>query len=77
MRERLVASFVLLFLAAAAASLQAQVAMLHSFQGSPGDGAFPYASLIKAGAYLYGMTPYGGAGGGDADMGVVFSLKIK
>lgn len=60
----------ILFLAAAV-SLQAQVATLHSFQGAPGDGAFPYASLIKAGAFLYGMTPSGGAN----DEGTIFKVK--
>ncbi len=35
---------------------------LHSFTGAPGDGAFPYGSMILSGSTLYGLTSEGGAG---------------
>ena len=45
---------------------------LHSFSGSPTDGAEPYASLIDVDGILYGTTHTGGAGYG---AGTVFSLS--
>jgi uncharacterized repeat protein (TIGR03803 family) len=45
--------------------------VLHSFEGYPADGAFPYAGLVRNSAgTLYGTTTYGGV----ADSGTVFSL---
>jgi uncharacterized repeat protein (TIGR03803 family) len=37
--------------------------VLHSFQGGPSDGAYPYAGLIDVGGTLYGTTFEGGASG--------------
>ncbi|MGB8909631.1 MAG: choice-of-anchor tandem repeat GloVer-containing protein [Candidatus Cybelea sp.] len=34
---------------------------LYSFEGSPGDGAYPYAGLVNVNGTLYGTTSYGGA----------------
>jgi uncharacterized repeat protein (TIGR03803 family) len=51
--------------------------VLHSFQGFPGDGAFPDAPLvIGSGGVLYGSTFYGGSGisCGVPGCGTVFSL---
>jgi uncharacterized repeat protein (TIGR03803 family) len=45
--------------------------VLHSFAGSPSDGAYPYAGLIADSAgNLYGTTTVGGA----SNLGVVFKL---
>ncbi len=47
--------------------------VLHSFQGqAAGDGAYPYAELIKIGDMLYGTTEQGGANG----YGTVFAIKL-
>ncbi|MGA8534549.1 MAG: choice-of-anchor tandem repeat GloVer-containing protein [Candidatus Tumulicola sp.] len=45
---------------------------LHSFSGSPTDGAEPYGSLIGVDGILYGTTHSGGVGYGG---GTVFSLS--
>lgn len=37
--------------------------VLHAFEGYPGDGESPYASLIEVQGMLYGTTVYGGAHG--------------
>lgn len=34
--------------------------VLHSFAGPPGDGRWPYASLVQSGSALYGTTAAGG-----------------
>jgi uncharacterized repeat protein (TIGR03803 family) len=45
--------------------------VLHSFLGSPTDGAFPYAGLVRdSTGNLYGTATYGGG----SDSGVVFEL---
>jgi uncharacterized repeat protein (TIGR03803 family) len=45
--------------------------VLHTFTGSPGDGAFPYGGLIEDSAgNLYGTT----SAGGTANSGIVFKL---
>jgi uncharacterized repeat protein (TIGR03803 family) len=45
--------------------------ILYSFTGSPGDGAYPYAGLIRdAAGNFYGTTSYGGA----SNHGTVFKL---
>jgi uncharacterized repeat protein (TIGR03803 family) len=45
--------------------------LLHSFQGYPADGAFPYAGLVRdSTGNLYGTTAYGGS----SDNGAVFEL---
>jgi uncharacterized repeat protein (TIGR03803 family) len=45
--------------------------VVHSFAGSPMDGASPYGGLIQArDGMLYGMTFYGGPG----DIGTIFQL---
>ena len=52
--------------------------VLHTFVGSPTDGAVPYAGLTPDGAgNLYGTTLYGGASGqsGTDGFGVVFKLS--
>ena len=44
---------------------------LHSFQGQPSDGAYPYAGVIfDSSGNLYGATTYGGT----TDGGIVFQL---
>ena len=35
--------------------------VLHSFEGYPDDGAYPYAGLINVSGTLYGTTSYGGS----------------
>jgi len=47
-------------------------ALLHSFAGGPGDGAFPSSSLAVSGSTLYGMTRDGGA----AHRGTVFKVEM-
>jgi hypothetical protein len=47
-----------------AASGQAQLAILHSFTGFPGDGDLPQGPLIQSGSTLYGTTYRGGIGAG-------------
>jgi uncharacterized repeat protein (TIGR03803 family) len=50
--------------------------VLHSFTGSGGDGANPYAGLIMDSAgNLYGTTQQGGIGCGTLGCGVVFELS--
>ena len=45
--------------------------MLYSFQGTPGDGANPYAGvMIGSGGVLYGTTQFGGT----TSNGTVFKL---
>jgi YVTN family beta-propeller protein/uncharacterized repeat protein (TIGR03803 family) len=53
--------------------------VLHSFTGSPGDGAIPAGGplIADSSGNLYGTTQYGGAAGGDSSgacCGVVFKL---
>ena len=45
-------------------------AVLHAFQGGPGDGSYPQGGLIAAAGTLYGTTWIGGA----ADAGTVYAL---
>jgi len=48
--------------------------VLYSFHGSPADGAFPLAGLVRDSAgNLYGTTAYGGA----AESGTVFELEAS
>jgi uncharacterized repeat protein (TIGR03803 family) len=47
-------------------------AKLHDFGSIAADGESPYGSLISDGAFLYGMTKYGGNGGN----GEIFKIKI-
>ena len=49
-------------------------AVMHNFNGLPGDGYVPLGTLTLSadGASLYGMTPYGGT----ANQGTIFSLPI-
>ncbi|MBU4306987.1 MAG: hypothetical protein KKB32_04040, partial [Acidobacteria bacterium] len=47
--------------------------LLHEFAGGTGDGAYPLGSLILSDSTLYGMT----YGGGDNDLGVVYSLQVS
>src|SRR5438046_1433233 len=49
----------------------AQVTILHSFTDSPGDGGYPYGSLILSGSTRYGMTQNGGTLG---SYGTVFRI---
>ncbi len=46
-------------------------ALLHSFARGAADGAYPYASLIRNGSTLYGMT----YAGGTADCGTIFRIS--
>jgi len=46
--------------------------LLHEFAGYPDDGEWPWGSLTIFGSTLYGMTMYGGNGGGT---GVVFEVN--
>ncbi len=46
--------------------------LLHEFDGSAEDGAYPYGSLTFSDSILYGMTNYGG----DSNLGVIFSLAL-
>ena len=45
--------------------------LLHSFGGSPSDGANPYGSLTLSGSTLYGMT----VGGGSSGPGAIFRMN--
>jgi len=48
--------------------------VLHSFTGAPGDGAYPYAELIRDSAgNFYGTTSYGGA----SNHGTVFKMTAS
>jgi uncharacterized repeat protein (TIGR03803 family) len=51
---------------------------MHSFAGSPGDGAQPVGTLFSDGAQLFGSTPRGGAFGvgSNAALGVLFGLNL-
>jgi uncharacterized repeat protein (TIGR03803 family) len=46
--------------------------VLHSFTGTDGFGVPLYGSLIQSGSSLYGMTPFGGAAGGE---GTIFKIN--
>jgi len=46
-------------------------AVIHSFIGDYADGDFPYGTLIKKGAFLYGMSCYGG----ENSTGCLFRVK--
>ncbi|MGA2741548.1 MAG: choice-of-anchor tandem repeat GloVer-containing protein [Bryobacteraceae bacterium] len=49
---------------------------LHNFAGPPGDGAYPYASVVIDGdGALFGVSVFGGASGGTGGDGALFSLK--
>jgi uncharacterized repeat protein (TIGR03803 family) len=48
----------------------ANFSLLHQFSGGADDGSVPYGSPILSGGILYGVTGQGG----DANMGVVFSI---
>jgi len=48
--------------------------LLHSFVGSPGDGKWPYDSLVRKASKLFGMTRFGGV---TSNTGVIFSYKLK
>ncbi len=63
--------WVFLFLFFLAASLQAQINLLHSFAGGASDGRSSDGSLILKGSTLYGMT----MGGGVNDVGTIFKIK--
>ena len=41
--------------------LRPAYSVLHSFEGYPVDGAYPYAGLINVSGTLYGTTSYGGS----------------
>ena len=64
-------SGVVVFVLVFAASLQAQLTLLHSFSGGGVDGANPYAAMISSGSVLYGMTLVGGTAGG----GTIFKIN--
>ncbi len=52
-----------------------QETVLYSFKGSAGDGAYPYAGVVRDSAgNLYGNTAYGG---GESDGGIVFKLDTS
>ena len=56
---------------ASVANAQPGFAILHSFTGSPTDGALPYAGLIQGpDGTLYGTTLYGGAN----NVGTIFQM---
>jgi uncharacterized repeat protein (TIGR03803 family) len=46
--------------------------VLHSFLGSPGDGAYPQGDLTISGSTLYGMTSVGGIN----NLGTIFSIPV-
>ena len=50
---------------------RAGVALLHTFDGSGNDGAYPQGSLTLSGSKLYGMTYFGGSG----TSGTLFSMN--
>ena len=47
------------------------LALMHSFQGGPSDGANPNGDLIQSGSTLYGMT----LNGGDHGFGSIFKIS--
>jgi uncharacterized repeat protein (TIGR03803 family) len=52
--------------------------VLHTFTGSPNDGAFPYAGLIRdTSGNLYGTTWEGGAGCLASGCGTVFKVDMN
>jgi uncharacterized repeat protein (TIGR03803 family) len=56
----------------ATANTQAQLALLHSFAGSPNDGLYPYGnSLTQVGSTFYGLTNAGGI----SNWGTVFRIN--
>ncbi len=65
--------WVFLFLFFLAASLQAQINLLHSFAGATADGQYPFGSLILKGSTMYGMTYHGGTYGG----GTIFKVNTN
>jgi uncharacterized repeat protein (TIGR03803 family) len=48
--------------------------VLHNFAGKPDDGEQPYGSMTLVGSRLYGMTSFGGSGGG-AGYGVIYAIN--
>jgi uncharacterized repeat protein (TIGR03803 family) len=47
--------------------------VLHTFDGSPTNGGYPYDSVTVAGSTIYGMTQNGGS----SNMGVVFKMTTS
>ncbi len=47
-----------------------KMTVLHGFEGSPGDGRYPDASLVSVNRTLYGTTSYGGM----RNSGTLFAL---
>ena len=50
--------------------------VLHSFAGSPNDGAYPASGVVVLGTALYGMTYYGGANPGTDLQGLCTIFKF-
>jgi uncharacterized repeat protein (TIGR03803 family) len=51
--------------------------VLYSFGSGANDGAYPQGSLTLSGTTLYGMTPKGGAYGGDPGYGTIFQINTQ
>ncbi len=65
--------WIFLFMFFLAASLQAQINLLHSFAGGATDGKYPYAAPVLKGSMLYGVT----INGGTSDLGTIFAINTN
>jgi uncharacterized repeat protein (TIGR03803 family) len=75
-RAKLITAAVCAALTLAAPARASTEKVLHSFFGSPNDGATPIAGLVASGGTLYGTTSDGGGSGcGGQGCGTVFKIS--
>jgi uncharacterized repeat protein (TIGR03803 family) len=76
-KSEIAISFVTLFCFAGVVEAQ-MYSVLHDFGGAPGDGSYPYDSLLQSGSLLYGLTFGGGTGAGinGFGLGTIFDYNL-